>query len=475
MCGISVASGIPTRSAANVGARVRMSLTTTWGRKSSSSGSSALAASAACWPASESGSGGGNIRYSSAAAKVSPSPSTAWRRSSQVSITTSWPRTASALPSAIAGKTCPASPKAATSTRRRSVTPDPALGGIESLAWPRKYDLRPVAVARGPQQEAHRLAEILGADHLLRRELALGELGHRRLDEARCQRRALDPRGPRRAMGRLGEVDHRGLGRGVDREPGLPALAGDRGGVDDQRLAVLSAGLAQHRQPLAGAEDQRPQVDRELHVEVLGLDLLHRRPDPDAGVVDEDVEAAVLLPVGGEDGDDVVLLGHVGGDRLDLEAFAAQSFGRFLELLRAPGRDRQGVALFAERLRDREPDPARCPGNQCRSISHPISSSSRTRWTLSVHNMAPMRAPRLAPGLLCLLATGGLIGGCGSDSGSGESNSGSREAARGRPAPPKAEFPSPEGRSLREVVKAADGPAELIVEPAAVVFYPGEN
>src|SRR3954452_19629205 len=433
MCGISVARGIPARPAARVGARVRMSLTTTWGRKSSSSGSSARAASAACWPASESGSGGGNIRYSSAAAKPSPSPSTAARRSSQVSITTSWPRSASAFPSAIAGKTCPASPKAATSIRRRSVTPDPSLRGIEALARTGEDDLRHVAVARGPQQEADRLAEILGADHLLRRDLALDELGHRRLDEARRQRRALDAGGAHLAVGRLGEVDHRGLGRSVDREPGLAALAGDRGGVDDQRLAVLGAGLAQHRQPLAGAEDQRPQVDGELHVEVLGLDLLHRRPDPDPGVVDEDVEPPVLLPVGGEDGDDMVLLGHVGGDRLDLEAFAAQPFGSLLKLLRTPGRDRQRVALFAERLRDREPDPARRPGHQCRSISHPISSSSRTPWTLSLHNMPPMRAPLLAPALLCLLAAGASIGGCGSDSGSGESTAGSGEVAKSRP------------------------------------------
>ncbi|HET7507452.1 MAG TPA: hypothetical protein VFJ53_03760, partial [Solirubrobacterales bacterium] len=37
------------------------------------------------------------------------------------------------------------------------------------------------------------------------------------------------------------------------------------------------------------------------------------------------------------------------------------------------------------------------------------------------------------------------------------------------------EFPSPEGRSLREVVKAADAPAEVVVEPAAMVFHPGIN
>jgi len=44
-----------------------------------------------------------------------------------------------------------------------------------------------------------------------------------------------------------------------------------------------------------------------------------------------------------------------------------------------------------------------------------------------------------------------------------------------RPAPPKSAFPSPEGRSLREVLKAADARAEVLVEPGAVVFYPGAN
>jgi hypothetical protein len=89
--------------------------------------------------------------------------------------------------------------------------------------------------------------------------------------------------------------------------------------------------------------------------------------------------------------------------------------------------------------------------------------------------MPPMRAPRLASALLCLLAVGASIGGCGSGSDSGESSSGSSETAEGRPAPPKSAFSSPEGRSLREVLKAADGPAEVVIEPAAVVFYPGKN
>jgi hypothetical protein len=90
--------------------------------------------------------------------------------------------------------------------------------------------------------------------------------------------------------------------------------------------------------------------------------------------------------------------------------------------------------------------------------------------------MAPMRAaPRLAPVFVCLLAAAAPIVGCGSGSGSAGSTSSSAGNAVSRPAPPKSEFPSPEGRSLREVLKAADGPAELVVSPAAMAFFKGEN
>jgi hypothetical protein len=90
--------------------------------------------------------------------------------------------------------------------------------------------------------------------------------------------------------------------------------------------------------------------------------------------------------------------------------------------------------------------------------------------------MAPMRAaPRLALGITCLLIAAALVAGCGSDSGSTDSTSGSGGNAESRPAPPKHDFPSPEGRSLRDVLKAADGPAELVVSPAAMAFYKGEN
>jgi hypothetical protein len=86
-----------------------------------------------------------------------------------------------------------------------------------------------------------------------------------------------------------------------------------------------------------------------------------------------------------------------------------------------------------------------------------------------------MRAARFALAFACLLATGLLAAGCGSDSDSGATGGGAQTAAEGRPAPPADEFPQTLGRSLKEVMKSADGPAELVVSPAAMVFYPGEN
>jgi hypothetical protein len=90
--------------------------------------------------------------------------------------------------------------------------------------------------------------------------------------------------------------------------------------------------------------------------------------------------------------------------------------------------------------------------------------------------MAPMRAaPRLLLVAVCLLAVAALVAGCGGDSSSTDSTSASAGNAESRPAPPKSDFPSPEGKTLRELLKAADGPAELVVSPAALVFHQGEN
>jgi hypothetical protein len=84
-----------------------------------------------------------------------------------------------------------------------------------------------------------------------------------------------------------------------------------------------------------------------------------------------------------------------------------------------------------------------------------------------------MLSPRATSVLACALAAVVLLGACGEDSDSGSSSSAG--TAESRPAPPKSAFPSAAGKTLTEVVKAADAPAPLVVSPAASVFYTGEN
>jgi hypothetical protein len=89
--------------------------------------------------------------------------------------------------------------------------------------------------------------------------------------------------------------------------------------------------------------------------------------------------------------------------------------------------------------------------------------------------MPPMRAPRLVCALACLSAAALFLAGCGGDSGSIDSTSGSAASVQSRPAAPKGDFPSAQGKTLRQVLKAADGPSELVVSPAAMAFYKGQN
>jgi hypothetical protein len=90
--------------------------------------------------------------------------------------------------------------------------------------------------------------------------------------------------------------------------------------------------------------------------------------------------------------------------------------------------------------------------------------------------MAPMRAPRSALGLFCLLACGSLlVAGCGGGSGSSSHVNPEAESGVSRPAPPASAFPSAQGKDLREVLEEAAHTAQLKVTPSAQVFYPGAN
>lgn len=87
--------------------------------------------------------------------------------------------------------------------------------------------------------------------------------------------------------------------------------------------------------------------------------------------------------------------------------------------------------------------------------------------------MPRMRLSRVVTALACLLAAAALVAGCGS--GSGSSTGSSSGTAENRPAPPKSEFPSAKGKTLAEVLESAEGPSDLVVSPAGMVFYKGEN
>ncbi len=79
-----------------------------------------------------------------------------------------------------------------------------------------------------------------------------------------------------------------------------------------------------------------------------------------------------------------------------------------------------------------------------------------------------MRLRRSISTFAGLLAAAALAAGCGG-------SSSSSTAPESRPAPPKSEFPSAAGKTLGEVVKAANGPSDLVASPAAMVFHGGEN
>jgi hypothetical protein len=83
-----------------------------------------------------------------------------------------------------------------------------------------------------------------------------------------------------------------------------------------------------------------------------------------------------------------------------------------------------------------------------------------------------MPARRAKCALASLLVVAGVAVGCGGGSGSSTSES---DAAVNRPAPPKSAFPAAAGKTLGELVKAADTHSELVVSPAALAFHRGPN
>src|SRR5205807_9725505 len=153
-----------------------------------------------------------------------------------------------------------------------------------------------------------------------------------------------------------------------DRKPSLSRLAGDRGGVDHEGVAVLGAGGAQQLIAFAVEEDDRAEIDADLHVEIFGLDVAHGSADPDPGVVDQYVEPSEAVAMGGDNLADDVLRARVTGHVLDVVAGAGQLRSRSLELLRPARGDRQAVPLLTKQPGDRQSNSAGRAGDNRGSL-----------------------------------------------------------------------------------------------------------
>ena len=213
----------------------------------------------------------------------------------------------------------------------------------------------------------------------------------------------------------LGAVALQALGedrprRDADRaDPVAAPLAGEaRGEVLDRgprRRRVGEAGDAAARaeadedDDAAAVGDHRARRDRPRHVPgrvdrepvhgapALEGDLLGRRDELAAGVVDEDVDAAEALERGVDQRLDLLGLAHVGRHGEALGAERLHGRPRLLQRLRAAAADHHRRAVAGQRERGRAPDPGAAAGDErdhglftAPSGSRP-SSTARTEST----------------------------------------------------------------------------------------------
>ena len=178
----------------------------------------------------------------------------------------------------------------------------------------------------------------------------------------------VDPHAARPEFGGpgAGERLDRALGGAVERGE-RDAEAGDPGAEVDDGAA---AGLRHRRGERRGEEERRLDVDGVDPVEGLLVGLRRRRAGEDAGVVDEDVDAAAEFPRG--------LLGQRPTGRRAAVEVGAQEHGpaalradpldhrRAARFVAAGDRDER--ALPAERERDLAADVAGRPGDQGRLV-----------------------------------------------------------------------------------------------------------
>jgi len=202
----------------------------------------------------------------------------------------------------------------------------------------------PLTRARGDRLPAHLVVDDAGMDGVDADAVALArELeGHRFREQGDA---ALGERIERRQR-RADEADDR---RQVDDGPALRTCGGPR---------------AQRRQRRLGAENDTRQVDRAEPLPVLGRRFLDPLADEDAGIVDEDVDAAEARHRGGDGRCPVVRPRHV---EMHIERVAA----RRLEPAhrRAPAlvqdiADHDARPRLHHQPRRLRPDAARRPGQE---------------------------------------------------------------------------------------------------------------
>ena len=122
---------------------------------------------------------------------------------------------------------------------------------------------------------------------------------------------------------------------------------------------------------------------------------------PMPGRVDEHVQAAEALAVLGDDADAVLLLAHVGRDRV-----RAELGGGRLDLLARPRRERQVEALVAQHARDREADARRAAGDECARHRATLKEIGRRRESGGVRRSSPRAAA--ASGRRCSFTVSGV-------------------------------------------------------------------
>jgi hypothetical protein len=106
-------------------------------------------------------------------------------------------------------------------------------------------------------------------------------------------------------------------------------------------------------------------------------------------------------------------------------------------------------------------------------LASPRRVGSRYGRDGSVNNMPPMLSRRALALFACLLVfAAAALAGCGSGS---DGTTGSSGSAESRSAPPRSAFPSAKGKTLSQVLETADAPSNLVVSPAGLVYYKGEN